>query len=358
MRDLPFTAQNTNLAVLITIQRGLQTLRFTTHNEDLEVDGETYSAAPGATISEITFPGDASPATLDVTVMAVEGGLIKPGDGTHGGLDGWPINVELVDFNNLAAGVYDLIPSATISDVNEDSDGNIVLSVGGPLSRAVGPLTEHYSLTGREELGDDRCKIPILPADIGRGVAFVRPDVATGLLRVDDAYGRMKTGSAGTVEDYANLYYECTVAGTTDPDTAPAYPTTVGDTVVDGTATFVARDSWLRHARGVRTGNFTIELDALPDPRSTDATWLVLGHVYVRSGPLAGFPPIPISAWDPNTLTVTLALPIGENDIPVDTQLEIHVGCDLTPGMCFSRFNNIINIRAEPFVPPSTFGSF
>ena len=67
-----------------------------------------------------------------------------------------------------------------------------------------------------------------------------------------------------------------------------------------------------------------------------------------------GFPVIPIKSWSPSTLTVTTFLPIGTNDIPADTQLEIHAGCNLTRDQCQSRFNNITNLRAETFVPPSS----
>ena len=56
--------------------------------------------------------------------------------------------------------------------------------------------------------------------------------------------------------------------------------------------------------------------------------------------------------WDPDTLEVTLALPVALADIPAGTQFEIHPGCDNTAAMCFSRFDNIINLRAEDMVPP------
>jgi hypothetical protein len=359
MRSLPFdTTKNLALPILVTITTGIVSLRFTSHNQPVVSGGNTFHPVPGCDVTNLQFPGDGTPATADVTVMAVSGGLIQPGDGTRGALDGWPITIEMFDLGNLVAGTYDLIPKATIGTVQETTRGLITISVNGPLNRAKGPLTEHYSLTGREELGDDRCKIPILPADIGRSVAFVRPDIATGLLAVNDAYGRFKTGSMGDVTDYANVYYECTTAGTT-ASSAPTYDPTVGNSTTDGTAVFIARNAWLRYAHGQRTGDFTIQLTALPDTRATDDTWYVLGGIYVRSGPLDGYPVIPIRSWDHATLTVTTFLPIGANDMPANTQLEIHTGCNLTPDQCFSRFNNITNLRAETFVPPSnTIGIF
>src|SRR5689334_4442149 len=354
MRALPFsTTQSLALPYLVTIQTGVTALRFTTYHDSVAVGSDTFSPMPGCDVTNIQFPSDGTPATCDITLMAVSGGLIEPGDGINGSLDGWPVTIEIFDLGNTAAGTFDLIPSATIGNVSEDTMGQVTLSVNGPLNRLNGPLTEHYSLTGREELGDDRCKIPILPADIGRSTAFVRPDIATGLLLVNDAYGRVRTGVAGTVEDYANVYFECTVAGTTDT-VAPTYDPTVGNSTVDGTATFIARDSWLRYARGQRTGDFTIQLTAMPDGRANDATWFEFGGIYVRSGPLNGFPVMPIKSWEPSTLTLTTFLPIGVNDIPANTQLEVHAGCNLTREQCQSRFSNITNLRAETFVPPSS----
>lgn len=360
MKSIPFTVSSARgLHALITITRGLTYYRFTTYQESVTVGDNTFAAGPGANITNASLPSEGSPATCDVTIMAQTGGLISPGDCASGKFDGWPIKIEIFDFNNIAAGTVDWIPGATIGNAKEDTNGLVTFTANGPLSRALGPLTEHYSLTCRADLGDNRCKIPILGSktigdfDIGRGQAFVLPSIATGLLQVKDAYGRVRTGVAGDVEDYANVYFECTVAGTTDATTAPTYDATVGNTTVDGTATFIARNSWLRYARGQATADYTITLTALPDARATDDTWYVNGGLYIRSGTLSGFPCIPLRAWNHTTLELTTFLPLSQTDIPANTQFEVYPGCDLTRGQCFSRFNNIVNMRAETFVPPS-----
>jgi len=358
MRAIPFSRAPLGLPALITIQQGLITKRFTTEARSVTIDGVTFAPQPGCTISNVTFPSDASPATADVTVMALPGGLFEPGDGARGVLDGWPISIAIFDTGNPSAGTFELMPGATIGSVDEDTNGLITIGANGQLTKATGPLTEHYSLTCRADLGDDRCKVPILGNpdisffDIVRGETFVRPDIDTGLLAVADAYGRVRTGTAGTVEDYANVYFENTVPGDTDPTTAPSYDPTPGNLTVDGTATFIARNSWLRYARGQATGPHTIVLTGLPDARASDPSWYVLGGLYVRSGVLSGFPVIPIRAWDPASFTVTTFLPVSVTDIPADTQFEIYPGCDLTRDMCQARFANIVNGRFETFVPP------
>jgi len=357
MRSFPFdTDAAQGLAALVTITRFASTLRFTTHSSPVTTGGYTWVAAPGAKLSDISFPGDGSPSNLDISVMATPGGIIEQGEATRGLFDQCPVTVELFDPNDIASGTLDIIPGGYVGDVRPDDFGNLIIPVNGPLRRTMRATAEHYSLTGRESLGDDRCKVPIRPADIARSTAYVLPTVATGLLRVDDAYGRVRSSPTSPdvehVEDYANVYYECTVAGTTDA-TAPTYPTTPGNTVVDGTATFICRDSWLRYARGQAVDLFTIQFDALPDPRASDDTWFQMGGIYIMSGTLKGSPVIPIRSWDSATLSATLFVPITPTDVPADTEMEVYVGCDLTREMCFSRFNNIINLRAETFVPPS-----
>lgn len=349
MRVLIFDETATELPALITITRGLVTLRWNTSDRDVTIDGETWPAEGGAIVSSIDCNSDGTENNADVMIHARDGGPVEPGDAARGLLDGWPISVKFFDVADPEGTATEMMPGAIVGSVTEDANGIVQIAASGQLIKGAIELTEHYALAGREDLGDDRCKIPIMPDDIGRGVEFVRPDIATGLLHVNDAYGRMLTGSPAS---YGNVYYECTVAGTTDPDTAPTYDPTIGNTTVDGTATFIARNAWTRIATGEAISTFEIQLDALPDPRALDPTWYVLGALYVRSGILADYPKIPIRAWNPDTLKVTLFLPVSVTDIPAGTEFEIAPGCDLTREMCHSRFDNIINLRAETFVPP------
>ncbi len=311
----------------------------------------------------LQFPSDGStPSNADVVVMVEPGGIVSPGDGVRGVLDNWPIVIELFDPNNISAGTYTAL-SGTIGSVDEDTKGMATIAANGPLRLALEkPLTERYALTCRADLGDDRCKIPlcveqnIAAYDIGRNQDFVRPDITTGsppgLIHVDDAYGRVRKGTAGTVQDYANLYLECTVAGTTDPTTAPDYSgIAVGSTVTDGSASFIVRNAWTRAALGHAVDPYTIVIEAMTEPRASDITWFVLGGLFIRSGKLSGFPKIPISAWD-GVSKVTLSLPVSVTDVPLNTQMELHPGCNLTQDQCFARFNNSVNARLEKFVPP------
>lgn len=364
MRSFPFdTTASTPIAYLITIQKALVTIQFTTWSQTITTaDSRVFPAREGAAVTGLQFPSDGSaPCNADVLVMALDGdAYIAPGDAAAGLLDNWPITIEMIDPTNTAAGTVTPL-AGTVGSVLEDTTGLVTIAANGPLRLAMEkPVCEHFSLTGREDLGDDRCKVPILAyadiaaGDIQRSTDYVTVDGADpdiGLLTVRSCYGRVRTGMAGTVDDYADVYYECTTAGTTD-STAPTYDPTVGNTTLDGTATFTARNAWTRHARAVATDAFNIVLSSLTEPRSSDSTWFVNGGLFIRSGPLSGFGRLPIRAWDPGTSTVTLFLPINPDDVPANTEVEVHAGCDLTREQCFARFDNIVNLRAETFVPP------
>ena len=276
MRSIPFSTAQFDLEsihALIAIQLGTTTLRFTSYHSTLTVGGDDYIAAPGALVTNLQFPSDGTPATADVVIMATTGGVIAPGDATRGRLDNWPITISIVDVNNLSDGAFDMIPSAVIGNVTEDTRGMVRLSVNGPLSTTAKVVTEHFALTCRADLYDDRCKV-------------VRADF---------------TGST----------------------------------------------------TGQATSSFVITFDSLPDARASDSTWYVEGLISFTSGPLLGYPDKPIRAWDPGTLEATLFLPVSLTDVPAGTAMDVSAGCDLTREMCFSRFDNIVNLRAETFVPPS-----
>lgn len=354
------------LPALVTMQIGPNTVRLTTAGFNVIVEngssGFLYEPWPGADLTGIQFPTDGNPANADLVLQAVPDSLITPGMGVSGLLDGWPITIELFDPGDLASGTF-IVLSGTIGAVDETTNGLLTIAANGQLRLASErAINEKYSLTGRESLGDDRCKVPICCGqdisfyDIQRNREYVTKnfnDGTSGLLLVIDCYGRVRTGTAGTVEDYANVYYECTTSGTTD-SVAPTYTTTPGDTITDGTAVFTCRNAWIRYCRGHALDSYNIKFDVTPpgDSRDTDITWYALGKLFVRSGNYSGYPAMQISEWDPTNNVATLYSPIIADSIPANTQFEIVPGCDKTYTMCFNRFDNIRYIRAEFLVPP------
>lgn len=271
-RIIPIPDNAEEIPALVTIQRGLTTLRWNTSSVDVTIGGDTWPAGAGAVVTSLSYASDGTESNADVTIMTEAGGLVEPGDGARGILDGWPISIKFFDPADPEGTASEMAPGSIVGSVAEDTNGLATIAASGQLVKAGVYVTEHYSLSGREDLFDDRCKV--------------------------------------------------------DPT------------------------GFTNDATGQATGTYIVTLDALPDVRALDPTWYVNGGLFVLSGNLNGYPKLPIRAWNPDTLQVTLFLPVLETDIPAGTTLKIHAGCDLTSEMCFSRFNNIVNLRAEKFVPP------
>ncbi len=271
MRSIPASTA-LEMPALITIVRGATTLRWNTSSSDVTIGGDIWVAAAGATISSFSYGSDGTENDGDVTIQTATGGLVEPGDGLRGILDNWPISVKLFDPADPAGTASEIMPGSIVGSVAEDTNGLATIKVSGQLVKAGVYVTEHFSLTGREDMFDTRSGV----------------DSAS--------YTNATTGQA--------------------------------------------------------TGTYVVTLDSLPDARASDPTWYVNGRLYVLSGNLNGYPALPIRAWDPGTLEVTLFLPVLEADIPAATTLQIQAGWDGTPDQRFSRFGDIINMRAEYFVPP------
>jgi hypothetical protein len=357
MRTFAFDPlQSWGLEALVTIFAGKGPILFTSNGTPITLGLLTWAAAPGADITGIQFPADGSPANVDVTIMARPGGVIQPGDGLRGTLDGWDAQVAVIDPDNMQHGAFTLL-IGTVGSVQEDANGLLTIAINGPLAQAKAPISEHYSIIARESLGDDRCKIPIMPADIGRNQYYtIAAPPPPGLQHVSDCFGRMRMPATGAVEDYQNVYFECTTSGITAAS-APTYSPT--GTTTDGTAQFTARNAWLRYVRGQATDPFTILFEYLPDSRASgDDTWYApFCNLYVRSGPLTSTR-IPVNFWNSAALTVQLAQPVSPTDFPAHTQFEIHRGCNLTANICNTIFNNIVNRRGEEFVPPDLISAY
>ena len=124
---------------------------------------------------------------------------------------------------------------------------------------------------------------------------------------------------------------------------------TAGATTTDGSAVFTTRNAWVRHATIdtiINAQAFTLTGSA--DPRDSVDDWYKLGAAILREGPYADTP-IPIRKWTAASFRVDSFL-ICSHMIEPGMLIEIHRGCAKTEADC-NVFNNIINRRAEPFVP-------
>lgn len=352
MRTFAFsTTGAVDFARLITITRGARVVRFSDVRKTITIDAVSWLPVKACTVGAMQFRRDGEVANATIYLAADSTDTIKPVDVILGVYDGADILIEMCNQENPSAGKTVLLQGA-IGKVSANRDGVITLEARGLLTRSRGLVTERYSPMCRADLGDDRCKIPLLPSDVARNTAYVL-GTPKNYKRVDQGWMRVRTASAGDPTDYANLVWECTTAGTTAGSLPGGYTgATLGTTVTDGTAHFTARDSFTRSAVIASVSdNHTVVLSSLDEPRSAAAGWFTLGTLLIRSGPNAGIAiPISNSAGTTGSQTLKFFMDITPW-IAGGESVEVCKGCDKTEATCLGTFDNIVNRRAETFVP-------
>lgn len=354
MKSFPFVIEDAeNVPAFINITRDTEEITFTDHHEDLTVGATTWTAEPGCAISQAEFNTDGSVSTMTVELTRREGGPLSDADTAIGRYDGSPIMVRCADPANLveSPAPFGSVFTGYIGNVTISLFGTISINCRGELSKLRGDISEQYGVMCRADLGDHRCKVPILPADIVRNTLYPAGSLLGSFVRVRGA-------DTGEPLDYQNLVWECTTEGTTagvQPDYSGASP---DDMVTDGTAVFTARNAYLRYAEvdGDPLSPQSFILTELPDPRAVDE-YYTLGTAIIRSGRYSGFM-IPIRRWTEGTLKVESWWPVSHM-IEAGTLIEIHPGCMKTEAACQSfvwsfgpaPLGNIKRRRAEPFLP-------
>lgn len=135
-------------------------LRFTEHDRDLEVAGETYLATASFDPSTIAHGADLSVGDLDVH-GAFDSAYITAEDVIAGRYSGASFLVAEVLWDNAAAGM-DVLKVGWLGTIRE-AGGKFVaelLDLNARLQQTIGEL---YSASCRATLGDGRCKVPLEP---------------------------------------------------------------------------------------------------------------------------------------------------------------------------------------------------
>ena len=229
-------AETTRLAAIwrITRKDGAQFF-FTDHDRDIVFGGEVYRADAGFERTAIRSDAGFAVDNLDLVGVFAEGGIVE--DEVRAGLfDGAEIAVSFVNWEDPDGHGEIRLRRGTLGETRLTPQGYFHAELRG-LSQPLAQSTlEVFSPNCRADLGDERCKFPIQPPELGRNQA-----VSEGAFyRVPTAAG---TGSAR----YEDRIYEVIEAGTT-ASSQPAYDTTIGAATMDGTAVLKAYDSFTRVA--------------------------------------------------------------------------------------------------------------
>jgi hypothetical protein len=328
--------------VAILISKSGFAVRFTDAQLTVVLNTNTYVPGRGVEISAIQSRNDGTASNCSLTVSSIIGGTIDFNAVASGQFDQAFFAVGVIDYANPAGGVG-IIFKGRVGQITLTDRGVAQMQMRGNVVNAMRQVTEKYQPACRADLGDPRCKIPILPPDVQRSTTY----------NVGDNI-RAQSGGTGWA-NYNNLYYTCIASTGATASTAPTYGTTVGSVTTDGGAQFVAKDAWLRYATVASiTGTFTIALNVF-EPRAVDG-WFAFGGVIWRSGANAGTM-VETRAWQASGGVVTIMLP-APGAVAIGDECEIYAGCDLQPSTCVGRFNNINNYRGEPHVPtPQSIGA-
>lgn len=319
---------------------------FTDHDANISFGGNTYVASSGYQRTAIQ-----NDATLSVDNLEIQGILdsnqISDSDLRVGKFDYAEIRIFAVNWQDLTQNEIKL-RRGWIGEVMLTSQGTFAAELRGmtqSLSQQIGQITESEC---RADLGDTRCTVPINPAIRQNSTAYAVGD-----------FIRVATAAGSTQSAYENRIYECTIAGVTD-SSPPAYDTTVGNTTADGTATFTARQAWMRHGvvdTVTSRKEFTLDV-AFDEVRAVD-DWFNGGALEFEDGDNDG-KIIEIRDWVTSTLTVTLFL-ATPYDIAPGALVRLYPGCNKRLSTCVVKFvipsstdfsnGNVINFRGEPFLP-------
>lgn len=361
--------ETTNFATLwrITRRDGTQHF-FTDHDADISVDVDltggnnlkTYLAASGYSRSSIQHT-----ATMSVDNLEVQGHLdptfsqISEADIQSGKLDFAQVEMFTVNWSNPGQGVIKtrkgFLGEVSIRDATYFAELRGLVQILGQAN-----IGEKYTPGCRADLGDDRCKVPTYPKLIARSTA-----IALG-----EFYRVVTLGMpVGDARDFEDRIYEVTTAGTTAAS-QPAYNTGVGVTTTDGTAVLTARHSWFRAVQVVNV---------------IDSRRFVVSELTPNSGQTVsnrvlqtiGFPDdyfngglMHFETGNNAALTEEIDDFVADDGVTIEQEIRAYrafpfvvqvgdrgfciPGCDkslLGSRGCRDGFDNVDNMRAEPYVP-------
>lgn len=165
----------TTLATALRIVRpDGQVYGFTSHDEDREIDGLTYSADPGLVASDIVIAANADVGNLELSTLH-DGTVFTTGDVLGGRWRNSSFLIFRYDWSNAAAltlADVDKILAGTVGDVVIQK--NMIVAELRDLRQYLQIPVGHVSMkTCPYRLGDERCKVPLSVFTFGGTITAV-----------------------------------------------------------------------------------------------------------------------------------------------------------------------------------------
>ena len=309
-------------------------LRITDHDVDIEYVGETYLASVGVSRTAMQATSTMAVDNMDLAGM-IDNDQIKDEELRAGRYDG--AKVECVLVNHEDPDLYGEIKlrKGTLGEVRTDPiAGQYETEFRGLLDAFTQSATNTYQSECRVDLGSTKCGVVLDAPGVERSTSYLVGDLVT------------------VAEDPKGVQYVCTTSGTTDA-TPPTYNDTIGASTVDGTATFTAELSLTQQVEVIEVLNnraFKVSVP-LNDVIAVD-DWFKYGRVIFNDGLNAGFvSQTKAYVQADNEVRMLTAAPYT---MQVGDSVSLQVGCGKTlVSYCRDKFDNVINFRAEPFIPGS-----
>lgn len=287
------------LACLITITRRDGTVyRITNWSQTIRIGSTTWVPGVGLKLFDIGERNDGSPSTTQIEFSAYDGGLFDPEDVAKEVFAEAELLIQICDPLNPAGPDFHFY--GKFARKGQPLHGAILYEVVNPFSRPRYSLVAQFTLMCRHIFGGPICGVPIhdprQTADtIQRSTAY--------------ALGDKRINLRTAPNDYGNVFFEVTTAGTT-ASSAPSFNYSVSATTTDNSVVWTARNSLQR----------SVEVDTVPDRHSLVFTadpdppyvdWEGPGKLLLLSG-TNKHRVFSIGLWDETNLRATFRDAIGD----------------------------------------------
>jgi hypothetical protein len=320
---------------------------FTDHDANLVIDDVTYLAASGYTASDVE-----TQAMLNVDGLEVIGFIASPS----------------ITEQELLAGVWDYaqVEIFVVNWADPESGliwqrfghlGEVTLERGqfhaelrGLMQHYTATLVELTSASCRANLGDERCQVDLGPFTVTGTLTSVGDDNMT----LGDT-GRTEPGPTGAVAIVSITQANpgvVTLAATLDlPEDSPVTISGVqGMTMVNGTTLFANPNA------GKTTFELSVDTTAYPAMTASTATVTPLGAtsgyfdhgLFTATSGAADGLSMEVKSYVAGQIVLVLPMPYP---LEVGDTYSMVAGCDKSFFTCRDRFDNVVNMRAEPWLP-------
>lgn len=303
-----------------------------------------YSAVAGYTKTDIATSG-----ALNVDNLEVDGVLVSPSiteDDLRAGLwDFSRITIFMVNWADLTMGAM-IYRSGTLGKVTIERGAfkAQLMGVAQAYSRVIVELT---TPSCRAKLGDSRCTVDLTPFTVTGTLTGVDADNRT----LYDG-SRTEPGPTGGVVitniTRADPGVVTTATALGVPTGSPVTISDVAGMLEVNTVTTVRNPSALTFELPIDTTNFGAYVSGgMVTPLGSGSGYFDNGVITFTSGLCNGLS-MEVQSYVPGQWVLELPMPYA---LAIGDTYTMHAGCDYSLTTCRDRFNNIVNMRAEPYVP-------